>query len=512
MVQILASGKDGSDKYDIKADDATKVLPALDFRQLAQSLQNSLEQTQGYSLSGEKGASDAIVTDLSIITESNIADYDESLSQIIQTYVANNSYLDVDTSSAANSIILKPRIIADIDAPNGNNYALSASLPFAFRDNLRFCFRATLTNTGATQIQITGLSGLSGAIDLVDEDGDDLVGGEIVQNRFYEIILTGTDTTKEAILVKGGLESQYLSGKNCIINGSMVIDQRNSGSAQTITAGAALSYTVDRWYAYCTGANVTGQRVSGSVPNQYNYQFTGAASVTKIGFAQRIEKANSLYLAGSYATLSVDLSNSLLTTVTWVAYYANSGDSFGTLSSPTRTQIATGTFTVTSSLTRYSTNISIPSGAYTGIEIEFSVGAQTSGTWTIGRVQLELGYIATQFEQRAIQEELFLCKRYFEWIGNNCHGEADTTTICGLNFPYQVEKRSVPAITVTASTFTVRSRGGDYDSTSPTIQNTSSGLNSTWTQVLGFTGLTVYSPVYSRNGSNPILGYASSEL
>lgn len=210
--------------------------------------------------------------------------------------------------------------------------------------------------------------------------------------------------------------------RNRIINGNMTIDQRNKGAAQTITAAAALAYTVDRWYAYCTGANVTGQQVAGSGSSQYRYRFTGAASVTKIGFAQRIEAANSYDLNDTTATLSVDLANSVLTTVTWTAWYANTTDTFGTLASPTRTQIATGTFTVNSTVARYSTQITIPSAATTGIEIELSVGAQTSGTWTIGDVQLERGAAATPYEQQAVSAEFDLCKRYFYEISSNSTG------------------------------------------------------------------------------------------
>ncbi len=202
-------------------------------------------------------------------------------------------------------------------------------------------------------------------------------------------------------------------GRNRLINGAMSIDQRNAGASQTISAGAALSYTVDRWYGYCTGANVTGQRVAGSGADQFRYRFTGAASVSAIGFGQRIEQFNSYDLNGATATLSVDLANSLLTTVTWTAFYATTADTFGTLASPTRTQIATGAFTVNSTVTRYSTQISIPAAATTGIEIVFTVGAQTSGTWTIGNVQLEAGTIATPFERRSYEVELAFCQRYY---------------------------------------------------------------------------------------------------
>jgi hypothetical protein len=218
---------------------------------------------------------------------------------------------------------------------------------------------------------------------------------------------TGTAATLSSI--NGGA---LAGNRNRIINGAMAVDQRNTGAAQTITAGAALAYTVDRWYGYCTGANVTGQRVQGASAGLFRYRFTGAASVTAIGFGQRIEQLNCAALAGTTATLSVDLANSVLTTVTWTAFYANSADAFGTLASPTRTQIATGTFTVNSTVTRYSTSISIPSAATTGIEIVFTVGAQTSGTWTIGAVQLEPGTVATPFERRSFGQELVLCQRY----------------------------------------------------------------------------------------------------
>jgi hypothetical protein len=211
----------------------------------------------------------------------------------------------------------------------------------------------------------------------------------------------------------------YNGYKNRIINGAMVIDQRNAGAAQTITAAAALAYTVDRWYAYCTGANVTGQQVAGSTTptvTQNRYRFTGAASVTAVGFGQRIEQKNSYDLAGSTCTLSADLAiSATLTTVTWTAYYATTtADTFGSLASPTVTSIATGTFTVSSTVTNFTTNISIPAAATTGIQILFTVGALTAGlTWTIGNVQLEKGSTATSFDYRPYGTELMLCQRYY---------------------------------------------------------------------------------------------------
>jgi len=159
-------------------------------------------------------------------------------------------------------------------------------------------------------------------------------------------------------------------------------------------------------------------------------------------------------MAGSTATLSLDISNSLLTTVTWTAYYANTADTFGTLASPTRTQIATGTFTVTSTLTRYSTQISIPAAATTGIEIVFTVGAQTSGTWVIGNVQLEESSIATSFDYRSYPTELAMCLRYFElYDGANLFLTKlrEATRDKRANFYYKVTKRISATVTIITS-------------------------------------------------------------
>ena len=215
----------------------------------------------------------------------------------------------------------------------------------------------------------------------------------------YDRRIRNLETTK--VVVNTSIVSP--SYRNVLMNGAMAIDQRNAGASQTFTAAAALAYSVDRWYGYCTGANITGARVAGAAPNQYNYRFTGAASNTAVGFGQRIEAANSFYLAGQTATLSVSLASTSITSVTWSAFYANTADTFGTLASPTRTSIATGTFTITSTLTNYSANITIPSAATTGIEIVFTTGALVaSQTLTFAQAQLELGTVATPFERRPI--------------------------------------------------------------------------------------------------------------
>ena len=308
------------------------------------------------------------------------------------------------------------------------------------------------------------------------------------------------DTNPDLFKVDAGLDQvqvanlnggQLAGMRNEIINGAMAVDQRNAGASQTFTAAAALAYSVDRWYGYCTGANVTGQQIAGATAGQFRYRFTGAASVTAIGFGQRIEQLNSADLASTTATLSVDLANSLLTSVTWTAYYATTANTFGTLASPTRTQIATGTFTVTSTVTRYSTNISVPGAATTGIEIVFTVGAQTSGTWTVGDVQLEPGTVATPFERRPIGAELALCQRYYQDHQYQTGGV--TTSGVGMygQIFYTVELRATPN-TVFSSVGAV----GNFDTTVPAVASVNNVRQISFSKTATGTG----SGIYSFNG------------
>jgi hypothetical protein len=310
--------------------------------------------------------------------------------------------------------------------------------------------------------------------------------------------------------------------KNRFINGAMQIAQR--ATSATITAGSTIAAgysTVDRFYVYCTGANVTAAQVAGSGATKNRLQITGAASVTAVGIGQRIEQLNSYDLAGSTATLSADLAiSATLTTVTWTASYATTtADTFGTLASPTVTQISTGTFTVTSTVTNFSTNITIPAAATTGIQIVFTVGALTAGlTWTVGNVQLEKGSTATSFDYRPIGNELNLCCRYF-WKATEgttsvvVVGTGVVTGSTGLrvSIPLPVPMRSLPTGTRVGTVY-------GYDGTNQqTIDGGSFGFGSTITlagdlssSAGGFTlgrGLVIYAG--SGTGNNIT---ASAEL
>jgi hypothetical protein len=208
-------------------------------------------------------------------------------------------------------------------------------------------------------------------------------------------------------------------------------------------------------------------------------------------------------MAGSTCTLSADLAiSATLTTVTWTAYYATTtADTFGSLASPTVTQIATGTFTVTSTVTNFSANISVPAAATTGIQILFTVGALTAGlTWTIGNVQFEKGSTATSFDYRPYGTELALCQRYYykvvtagassEVLANSGFNDSTTSALCWTQFP--VSMRINPTAleqTGTAANYQLRIGGTSVNCSSVPTFNVGSlwGARTTFTVASGLT-------------------------
>ena len=197
--------------------------------------------------------------------------------------------------------------------------------------------------------------------------------------------------------------------KNRIINGAFQVDQYNKFASHTIQNSNA-TYLVDRFFGTAFGAAVTGQIITAVAAKRY--RITGAAGCTSLLLGTRLEKANTYDLYGNNAVFSIKASSSSLTSLTWTAYYANSDDAFGTLNSPAQTQIAAGTFTISSTENTYSASFPVATG--TGIAIVISAGALgASATLTLGDWQLEKGSTPTSFDYREYGEELRKCQRYY---------------------------------------------------------------------------------------------------
>ena len=231
-------------------------------------------------------------------------------------------------------------------------------------------------------------------------------------NVNYSSLPYGSNLTIPGTL---SMSSSFL--RNKFINGDLSIDQYNSGNSATITTGGGNQYIVSRWYATASGASVACQRISsGSSPNIFLEQITGAGGNTNVTFNQRIIQTNSYDLANGNVTLSLYTAMTLGLTITWTVSYVSGGgaNNFGAL-----TTAATGTWTSTASLTRYSATFAMPSAATNGIQVTFSVNNLTSGTWNIGLLQIEPGSLVTPFERRPFEQTAAACDKYYYVIADN---------------------------------------------------------------------------------------------
>ncbi len=259
----------------------------------------------------------------------------------------------------------------------------------------------------------------------------------------------GADTAEYIVPVTGF--------KNRIINGAMVIDQRNAGASQTINNTTA--YTVDRWYVGFTGGSGTSQRVAGTGGFQNAIRMTGGSGITSAFVGQKIESFNSADLADNTVTVSFRASSSTLTSITWYARFPTAVDNYASV-----TAISNATINITSTPTNYTFSFACPSGVTNGLEIFFLTGAFTSGTLDITGVQLEKGSTATSFDYRPYGTELALCQRYFSTTYNTgvavgtasnpgavFHVMDATMSFGGLYWALPVKMRATPT-TVSYST------------------------------------------------------------
>ena len=203
-------------------------------------------------------------------------------------------------------------------------------------------------------------------------------------------------------------------GKNYLKNPNFAVIQ---GTASGILANSLALPTASLGYLgeteWCIAASGGTPAYAFSSLDE-RVTFTGAASTTAIYLLQRLESLDANRLKNKTVTFSCEISNSLLTSVIWEVFRpTTTNDAHGTIATPTQTLVASGTFTVNSTLTRYSATFALPDLASRGLEVRLSVGAQTSGIWVVSRLQLEEGSTATDFNCGDYSQELLKCQRFF---------------------------------------------------------------------------------------------------
>lgn len=238
--------------------------------------------------------------------------------------------------------------------------------------------------------------------------------------------------------------------KNRIINGAMVIDQRNAGASfsPTTTSG----YTLDRWVVRLTqNSKLTVQQNAGSVTppagftNYLGVTSSSAYSVLSTDvftLAQAIEGFNT-------ADLGFGTANAASVTLSFWVRSSLTGSFGGALINSASNRSYPFSYTISAANTWEQKTVTIAgdtSGTWltnssTGIEVRFGLGSGsnytgTANVWStanaaqppstvsvvgtngatfyITGVQLEKGSTATSFDYRPYGTELALCQRYYQ--------------------------------------------------------------------------------------------------
>jgi hypothetical protein len=306
------------------------------------------------------------------------------------------------------------------------------------------------------------------------------------------------------------IASGFTGFKNKIINGAMVMDQRNAGSSFTTTT--ANLYSLDRW------------RTTASLNNKYSVQRSTTAPTGFVSSLLVTSLTSTSLDSGDYFGINQFVEGNNTTDLSWGTANAKTVTlSFWVRSSLTGAfggAIRTGdgsnysypfTYTINSANTWEQKSIVIPgptagtwgTGTAVGLDVWFSIGsgatytgtanawaasnlinstgstnllATNGATWYVTGVQLEVGLSATSFEYLNYGNELNLCLRYYHFIGGDTAYQSVNNVVWYTSgdavgaFRHPVPMRTTPTIAKSGSWATLGG-GGSVGQTVSADQN-----------------------------------------
>ena len=335
-----------------------------------------------------------------------------------------------------------------------------------------------------------------------------------------------TVSSSQTVAINGNNISadNSLGFRNRIINGAMVIDQRNAGASITPTDG---QYSVDRWkYTVTQASKLTAQRSTTTATGFVNSLLTTSSSAYSIVSSdifiliQNIEGTNLPDLAwGTASAKTVTLSFWVRSSLT--------GTFGGSIANNARNRSYPFTYTISSANTFEQKTITIAgdtSGTWltdtdNGIRLSFGLGvgstySGTSGAWAaadyrsatgatsvvgtngatfyITGVQLEVGSVATPFERRPYGTEILLCQRYFQRAGQYATyaGRTASTTQVRFGIPLNTYLRATPTLSNSGEGIAYSGGARVIASGGSVTPDTYTNSTSLTAVVSGFTGLT----------------------
>ena len=338
-----------------------------------------------------------------------------------------------------------------------------------------------------------------------------------------------------------GVSSSGLYGfKNRIINGAMMIDQRNAGASVSITNTGADTYTLDRWSAFGSQASKFSiQQNAGSVTppagfRNYLGATVGASANVTVGASDNFRIAQ--YIEGfNAADLGWGTSNAQAITLSFWVRSSVTGTYGGALDNSDYNRGYPFTYTISTANTWEYKTITIAgdtTGTWAttngiGIRVYLGLGVGSSGSGTAGAwaatgygsatgagnwistnsatfyitgVQLEKGSTATSFDYRPYGTELSLCQRYFYNIASGSNktigtGTYETSSRLSTTVYLPVTMRTTPTISqTTGSGYYYMYANGGYDAFN------SFTLNNATTNIVNFSNSSEASGTAGQSG------------
>lgn len=236
-------------------------------------------------------------------------------------------------------------------------------------------------------------------------------------------------------------KAEIVGRRNILINGGFQVSQR--GDYTTATATASNTYYLDRWKRKGATPAATVQDLSGTVKMLATSSETG-----QMQMQQDLDPVDNYKISGKTLTFSALVKSN--STNCRLLYEASGAGGWG---SETVSHSGNGQYerlSVTFTMPAITDSISVR--VYVGIDgaDAAAVSITTGDYFEASEVQLELGSVATDFENRSYGEELALCQRYYERAYVTVRGGYTSGDYVRPNIQYSVTKRTQPTVVQTS--------------------------------------------------------------
>ena len=328
---------------------------------------------------------------------------------------------------------------------------------------------------------VTGSKVATGGIATVD-----MADGSVTSLKIADGGVGTADIANSAVTpTKLSSDAQYMGFKNRIINGAMMIDQRNAGASVTPTASA---YTLDRWSLGITQASKASVQQSSTAPAGFVNSLVATSLSSYSVVASDLFVIQQIIEGFNIADLGWGTANAQPITLSFWVRSSLTGTFGGAINNSGASRSYPFTYTISAANTWEQKTVTVAgdtSGTWLttngfGIGVRFGLGcgstySGTAGAWAgatyysatgatsvvgtngatfyITGVQLEKGSAATSFDYRPYGTELQLCQRYYEsYSYNDVSVAAGTPNALKYFFSFAVAKRTAPTMSLPAST------------------------------------------------------------